>query len=159
MTRFRCWDPNGVPLAPPGSYQNGAATFQISSTGTYTVLFEGQNYGGYGQVATVNYTITAHIDPAPTPIIPAATSGPAGSVHFGDVASGTLADQNAIARYSFTLNNDSNIIFNSLTPNGYLTWTLTGPNGYSLSRNFYYSGSYELGGTSPVLDCTPAPTR
>ena len=63
----------------------------------------------------------------------------------------TLADQNSIARYSFTLAADTNVVFNSLAGDGNLTWTLSGPNGYSLTRNFYYSGGYELGGTNPVM--------
>jgi hypothetical protein len=31
-------DANGKPLAPPQSYYNGAAVFQITTTGTYTIL-------------------------------------------------------------------------------------------------------------------------
>jgi hypothetical protein len=130
-------DPNGRPLAPPQSYQNNPAIFPITVSGTYTILFEGENY--FGPTPSVGFTLTAYVDLAPTPVV------------FGTLTLGTLAGQNDIARYSFDLATDSNIVFNSLASDGNLNWTLTGPNGYSLSRNFYYSGSYELGGTNPIL--------
>jgi hypothetical protein len=139
IDRILVLDANGNPLAPPQSYQNGAAIFPITLSGTYTILFEGENYYYYGQVPSVAYTLTAYVDPAPTPLA------------LATFTTGTLTNSTAIARYTFTLGADSNLVFNSVTPNGNESWTLTGPNGYSLSRNFYYSGSYEIGGTNPIL--------
>ena len=129
--------PSGAPLAPAQSYAGNPAIFQIATTGTYTILLEGENTSG--PTASVAYTLTAYVDPAPV------------TVAFAAVTSGTLVNQNAIARYTFTLASDSNVVFNSLTANSNENWTLTGPNGYSLTRNFYDSGSYELGGTNPIL--------
>src|SRR6185437_12448509 len=105
---------------------------------SYTILFEGLNYY-YGQVASVNYKLTAYVDPVPTPLV------------IGSATAGTLVDQNAVGRYTFTLAADTSLVFNSLTPDGNQSWTLTGPNGFYLNRNLYYSGSYEFGGANPVL--------
>jgi hypothetical protein len=129
--QLKVLDPNGVPLAAPASYYDGAATFAINATSDYTVLFEGQNYGCYGQVPTVNYTLTTYVDAPPT------TIGLSAALHFGDTVSGALADPSSIQRYKFTLGAESNIPLNSLTPDGNASWTLTGPNGCSLTRNFY----------------------
>ena len=133
--RILVLDAAGRPLGAPTGFGNDPV-FQIAVTGTYTVIFEGEAYGAPG---TTPFTIAAYVDPPPTP------------VGFGVPTAATLADSGAIVRYGFTLGADSNILFNSLTGDGNLSWTLSGPDGYSLNRNFYYSGGYELGGTSPVL--------
>ncbi len=137
--RILVLDPNGRPLAPPASYRDNPAIFEIAASGTYTILFEGLNYFFYGQQPSVAYSLTAWVDPAPSP------------VSFGTGNAGTLADRSAVVRYAFHLDTDSNVVFNSLAADPDLTWTLTGPNGYNLARSFYYTGSYELGGTNPVL--------
>src|SRR6185437_5937141 len=108
--RILVLDANGKPLAPPQSYYNGAAVFQIATTDSYTILFEGLNYY-YGQVASVNYKLTAYVDPVPTPLV------------IGSATAGTLVDQNAVGRYTFTLAADTSLVFNSLTPDGNQSWT------------------------------------
>ena len=130
-------DPNGAPLAPPAAYRGNVATFAITETGTYTILYEGQV--GAGVLPSTTYTLTAYVDPPPAPLA------------LNTITSGTLATTQSIAQYTFTLATATSLVFDSLTNNYYENWTLTGPGGYSLTRSFYSSGSYELGGTNPLL--------
>lgn len=54
--------------------------------------------------------------------------------------------------YAFTLTNDTKIVFDSLTNNSNITWTLTGPKGVEVaSRALTGSDSVSLSG-SPLLD-------
>ena len=144
--RILVLNPNGNPLAPAAAYGNGAAIFPISATGTYTILLEGETITN-GPVASVPYTLTAFVDPAPTPVA------------FATPTLGTLANQNAIPHYSFNLAAATSVVFNSLSANYYVNWTLTGPNGYSLSRNFYIPAV--MNSAAPIRSCSwrRAPTR
>ena len=127
--RILVLDPSGKPLAPPQIYSN-SPTFQIPTTGTYTILFEGSRYY-YGPQSSVPYTITAFVDPVPAPLT------------IGARVTATLADSNASDRYTFTLNAPARLLFDSLIANSSATWTLTGPNNFNLSRSFYTSdGNY-----------------
>ena len=140
-------DPAGRPLAPP-TQANGSTNYAIKVTGTYTVLYEGQStyYDIYysGVLPTVAYTITAYVDPAPT------------ALAIGTRQTAALGGPNAIARYGFSLAAPTSLLFDSLVNNGQLNWTLTGPDGYSLSRNFTGSDSYDVGGLSTLALATGA---
>src|SRR3546814_13389143 len=54
---------------------------------------------------------------------------------LGATTQGTLALPGDRMRYSFTLAEDALLLFDSLTNNGSLNWTLTGPSGVIDGRN------------------------
>src|SRR3546814_15651643 len=55
---------------------------------------------------------------------------------LGATTQGTLALPGDRMRYCFTLAEDALLLFDSLTNNGSLNWTLTGPSGVIDGRNF-----------------------
>src|SRR3546814_6854232 len=54
-------------------------------------------------------------------------------------------------RYSFTLAEDALLLFDSLTNNGSLNWTLTGPSGVIDGRNFNNSVAYQRDDATPFF--------
>src|SRR3546814_16751053 len=54
-------------------------------------------------------------------------------------------------RYSFTLAEDALLLFDSLTNNGSLNWTLTGPSGVIDGRNFNNSDAYQRDDATPFF--------
>jgi hypothetical protein len=65
---------------------------------------------------------------------------------------GALDSPGETDRYTFTLTADSQVVFDSLTNNGNINWTLTGPHGEVVTaRGFDSSDSANFSGT-PVLD-------
>src|SRR3546814_17547796 len=66
--------------------------------------------------------------------------------------SGRIASPGETRSYAFTLTARTMALFDSLTPNSSLTWTLTGPEGAVVdARRFAQSDSSGFAGT-PVLD-------
>ena len=115
-------DPNGMPLNRFNDYRGTGFTADL--TGSYTILVEQVYY------ASANYTLEAYADPAPTPLA------------LGQTVSGSLADGNTLASYTFTLATSTGLIFDSLTNDGSTYWALSGPNGFYTSNSFAGSDGF-----------------
>ena len=98
------------------SGDNAGTSFTIPVSGTYTLLNEG-NYYSSG-TTTVTFTL-AQQNVVIAPLV------------FNDQASGTLSGRQAIARYDFTLDKISPLVFDALNTSvanaGNLQWLLRGP--------------------------------
>jgi YD repeat-containing protein len=97
------------------AFQN-VGPLTLSQAGTYTLLVEGVVGNGSGGI---NYTVNAvpvH-DPAPV------------ALTLGSTVSGQVGSAGEQERYTFTLTAAANLYFDSLTNDGNLLWTLTGPAG------------------------------
>src|SRR3546814_5570515 len=70
---------------------------------------------------------------------------------LGATTQGTLALPGDRMRYCFTLAEDALLLFDSLTNNGSLNWTLTGPSGVIDGRNFNNSDAYQRDDATPFF--------
>ncbi len=131
-------DPTGAALPQTGNLAS-TTDYAITQTGTYTILVEGRlGYYDFGNTrGGVAYSLTAYVDPAPTPLA------------IGATATGTLADNTALVRYTFTLSSPSTLVLDTL--GGDPTLTMTGPDGYYLNENLYYSDSSSVGGDPALM--------
>ena len=115
------------------SGDNSGTSYVISVSGSYTLLNEGYYYSS----GTNNVTFTlAQQSLTVAPLV------------FNDQANGTLSGRQAIARYDFTLDEISPVIFDALNTSaanvGNLQWLLRGPRGNVSGWNSftdYYAGS------------------
>jgi hypothetical protein len=106
----------------------------VPSTGTYTLLIEGQP----GATAANAYAFNiVKLDNTP----PASPTG--APLTLGDRVSGTLTSPSQRDNYTFTLAADQWLIFDSQT-NISITWSLTGPRGAEVTnRNLISTDSFE----------------
>jgi hypothetical protein len=136
-----------------GTYSNtfgnsGTLTLQLS--GTYTVLFEGQ----IGATSAINYTFNVSSQGHVTVNPPTGTA-----LTLGAVTSGAIATAGQQISYVFTIAGPANLYFDSLTNNGNLNWSLTGPQGAVVSnRGFASSDDTNFGGSSPIINLVVAAT-
>src|SRR3546814_20867209 len=63
-------------------------------------------------------------------------------------------DAGQTERLTFTLASSARLVFDSLTSNGNLLWSLTGPRGAAVTgRSFYRNSEARLVGTEGVVTC------
>ncbi|MBS0641775.1 MAG: LamG domain-containing protein, partial [Proteobacteria bacterium] len=133
---LRLIDPYGRQVFGPDETQNHAWT--AAATGTYTLLIEGRVWDGNAS-NPYKFTLIHVVDPAPLALV------------VGAVTDAEITQPSQVARYSFTLSGAASLYLDSLTDNDQVNWTLTGPAGFSVSRNLRNGESYELGGANPVM--------
>jgi RHS repeat-associated protein len=140
-TYWRLIDPFGnVLYATTLGADGGRLT--LTATGTYTVLIE----GNIGDTGTSSYSF--NVAPITDPTRP---------LTLGSTVNGTLGAPGELDHYTFNLASPSLLYFDSLTNNGSISWTLTGPPGTVVSnRNFSSSDAQNLSG-DPVLSLPAGP--
>jgi hypothetical protein len=100
--------------------------------------------------STGSATMNQDIDNLAIATTPAA---PIPSMTLDSIVSGNIVTGGATERYQFTPTAPTSAVFDSLANDGSLYWSITGPNGSVISgRQFQNSDSWDLGGTSPVIN-------
>ena len=136
-----------------------ASVVLTSSAGAASTVINQAFVGGYtlgtsrlALAGSTSYQAAAQ-DVANVTVVtaPSATAMPI--LALGATVSGTLAQAGAVRAYGLDLATASNLVFNSLTPDDQISWTLTGPNGMAVvrGRSFNASDSIDLPG-NPVLN-------
>jgi len=117
---------------------NDVGTRALPSTGTYTLLIE----GGIGNTAPINYGF--NVQPV---------TNTTAALTLDAQTTGAITEAGQQNFYTFSLTNASQLYFDSLTNDGSLSWTLTGPRGTEVSsRSFTGSDSGNYGSSDPVLN-------
>ncbi|MBN8490904.1 MAG: LEPR-XLL domain-containing protein, partial [Burkholderiales bacterium] len=144
---WRLYDPSGRTLfGPTGFYvDNDIATLTMPVTGSYTLLVEGRIWTVTSGVPRFDYSF--NVQPVSDRQQP---------VQVGERVDGSIQHAGQAVEHQFTLDEARRLLLDVLAPSSTtpeLRWSLTGPDGTLVSgRRWYDSESYELGGTSPVLD-------
>jgi hypothetical protein len=139
-TYWRLVDPNGQVVANSGSYFSDVQP-TLSLTGTYTLLVEGYPYA------------TTTSQPFSFTLFPQADTSAALSLNT--LTDGTVAQPGQLINFTFAVSAQTNVLFDSLTNNGNLDWSLTGPSGVVVSqRSFNGSDSANYGSGSDLIGLT-----
>ena len=135
-TNWRLIDPTGQQVWFDDGFSS-VGTQALASTGTYTLLVEGYVYN----TSPVSYSFNTQ-----------KVTNTTAALTVGATVNGAITQAGQQNFYTFTLANASQLYFDSLTNDGSLYWTLTGPRGTEVSsRSFTGSDSSAISG-DPVLN-------
>ena len=121
-------DPYGRPVFENNyaGYDAGLRTLPVS--GTYTLILDGHNPAD--TLSTYAFTVERRGNTPPPPVTGA-------SVGLGTVVQGTLAVAGEVDPYVFTLATPTRLVFDALTNDYALTWSLRGPRGIEASNQSF----------------------
>jgi len=136
--RWRLIDPNGNFVfnnADFNTVNTDIDTLAVPATGTYTLLIEGR----FNDTGTATYTFNVQpVTDSTTPLT------------LGNVVNGNISPTGEQDNYTFTLASAATLIFDSLTTDTRLRWSLVGPSGTAVSnRGFNNSDSVDI--TDPQI--------
>ena len=135
-TAWRVVGPDNTLTFGPNGLGQDPNTVTLDRTGTYTVLIE----GNVNQTSAADYSFTVY---------PAATNQY--GLSLGTTTAGNLQTPGQTDTYSFSVGQTTNVLFDSLTQNGNINWTLTGTGGDLVSqRAFNQSDAGNISGDSAV---------
>ncbi|PHR92220.1 MAG: hypothetical protein COA78_33630, partial [Blastopirellula sp.] len=120
-------DPNGTALFQY-SFQT-VNNLTLNTEGTYYVVVQGFSEQYDIEIQQVGESVFPPVTVAP--------------LQVGDIATGEFLLANQRDRYTFTLYEDSQLYFDSLTANSSVKWTLTGPAGTAVNRWGFNQDSYQ----------------
>ncbi|HEY6816092.1 MAG TPA: CARDB domain-containing protein, partial [Croceibacterium sp.] len=122
----RLIDPSGNVVFGPNRFINDLEAPVLPLTGTYYLTVEGRI--GSGAPQTLEFAIHAMQEPTQ-------------ALTLGATTAGAIAKPGDRPRYTFSLATDARLVFDSLTDNNSIGWTLTGPTGTIDSRSFQRADS------------------
>ncbi|MCB2003664.1 MAG: LamG domain-containing protein, partial [Rhodoferax sp.] len=135
---WRLIDPFGRTVVDRTHMNNDIGERTLAIDGSYTLLIEGRAYTSGSASYSFNVAL---IDDDATQ-----------AMALDARISGRIDQAGLRDHYSFTLASDTRVLFDSLTNDYYLTWSLTGPGGTLVAdRRMQYSDSHEIGGNSSLL--------
>ena len=135
---WRLLDPFGRTVTGPTSMNTDLGDLTLGLDGSYTLLIEGRVYTS--GTANYSFNVTSLVDPAPV------------AMALDQVVSGRISQAGLKDAYTFTLGQSTRVLFDSLTYNGSLNWSLVGPAGTLVSaRSLQYSDSWEISGNTSLL--------
>ena len=105
-----------------------STTTTLDVAGSYTLLIEGYPY----DIGAGSYTF--NVQPI-APIVPQALT-------LGSAVNSDIAVTGETDVYTFTLASASNLYFDSLSDNGNLQWTLTGPAGTAVNQRSFTNSDW-----------------
>ena len=139
---WRLIDPYGGVVYSGAFSTSGTLTLQ--STGTYSLLLEGSIDASGAIGYTFNVSPQGHVTISP----PTGTA-----LTLGAVKNGTISTSGQQDSYVFTIATAASLYFDSLTSDGSLTWSLSGPRGAEVnSRSFQSSDDGSFSSSNPVLN-------
>src|SRR5258708_23809025 len=112
-------------------------SFTLSSSGTYTVLVEG--YPSNSAPSPFSFTVFTDAD----------TNAP---LTLGQTVTSAVTQPGQLNNYTFTLGAETNAVFDSLTNDGNLNWTLHVPSGAVINQRSFISSAAEIIGVCTLLD-------
>jgi predicted small integral membrane protein len=129
-------DPDGN-LVFDRAFNSDVGEITLSKTGTYTLLMEGAVYEYLSSSYDSRYSFNIlPMEEEPTPLT------------LGQTVSSTMARD----RYSFSLDSNSQLYFDSLTNDGNFKWTIKGTNGTTYYNNRSFTASDGDNITDPILN-------
>jgi hypothetical protein len=135
---WRLLDPYGRTVVDRTHMNNDLGEMTLAIDGSYTLLIEGRAY----TTGSASYSFNVALLDEAVPQL----------MTLGTLVAGRIAQAGQRDIHSFTLATDRRVVFDSLTADDRLLWSLTGPNGTLLAdRQFQYSDSYELAGNTSIL--------
>jgi len=135
---WRLIDPYGRTVVDRTHMNNDLGELTLTVDGSYTLLIEGRAYTA--GAAAYSFNVALLDDPVPQPMA------------LGAVVAGRIAQAGQRDIHSFVLAADTRVVFDSLTSDYNMLWSLSGPNGTVVAdRRFQSSDSYELGGNNGLL--------
>ena len=141
-TTYRLIAPDGTQAWGGYGWMEDRDVAAFAQTGTYWLLVEGR-IDNAQTPKTFGFNIQKVSDLQAT-------------LNIGATVAATLDHVGQRAVYSFSLTEARRLLFDALAPNNNqpdFRWSLIGPRGAEVNgRQLYSSESYELGGTSPLLD-------
>ena len=135
-TYLRLLDPYGRTLLGPTYIGSDIDVSALPYSGTYTLLVEGRHYIG----GNANYGFTVQ------PV----TDGTQ-ALNLNTQTDGSIASAGQRQIYNFNLAADSRLVFDSLTNNGSLNWSLTGPLGNLVNDRTFNSSDSGNRGSATLL--------
>ena len=139
--RWRLVGPNNTLIFDQTWMDSDPGARTLAQDGTYYLSVEGRYNVGSPQTYSFN------VQPIVTNSF---------NLTVGATQAGTIATAGQIDKYSFTLANPTNVLFDSLTNASNLTWSLTGPRGQELgARNLISSDAAQINGC--LLYTSPSP--
>ncbi|MCP5367599.1 MAG: LEPR-XLL domain-containing protein, partial [Hyphomicrobiales bacterium] len=120
-----------------GSDFNDRDVAALEFDGTYTLILEGRIWAG-SDTADYTFNVQKVMDDT-------------AALTLGDAVTGTLDHAGQQDHFTFTLGSQTRLYLDTLTDNANMSWTLTGPDGFAVTRNLRNSNSHDLGGTNPVM--------
>ena len=135
---WRLLDPFGRTVAGPQYMGHDLGELTLTLDGSYTLLVEGRSYSS--GTAAYSFNVVALSEPAPQPMT------------LGELVRGRIAGAGLRQTFEFTLASSTRTLFDSLTNNYYLNWSLAGADGVLVSgRRLQSSDSWEIGGNPALL--------
>ena len=132
---WRLLDPYGRTVAGPTGMGSDIGEMTLGLDGSYTLLIEGRSSAT--GTSSYSFNVVALQDPAPVAMT-------LGEDVYGRITGAGLRDL-----YTFSLASEQRVLFDSLTNNGNLTWSLTGPQGNLVSsRSLQQSDSIDISGNT-----------
>ena len=138
---WRLLDPYGN-LLFNSTFTSNNGPITLPATGSYYLLVE----GNIGDTGSASYTIEAQFLGNTPPTAPTGTA-----LTLGSTVSSTIATAGQQDRYVFNLASNAKLYFDSLTNNGNLQWSLTGPGGAAVTNRPFTGSDGAFGGINPVL--------
>jgi len=134
---WRLLDPYGRTVTGPTSMGSDIGEMTLGLDGSHTLLIERRAYTT--GTARYSFNVTRLVDPAPV------------AMALDPMVNGRIDQAGLRDAYTFTLDSEPRVLFDSLTNNSQLTWTLTGPTGTVVAgRSLQQSESFDIGG-NPAL--------
>ena len=134
---WRLLDPFGRTVAGPTPLNSDLGELTLGLDGSYTLLIEGRSTASGSGSYSLN--VVALQDPAPV------------AMAVGDDVRGRITGAGLRNAYTFSVASPQQVLFDSLTNNGSLTWSLTGPLGNLIAgRTLQQSDSWDVSG-NPLL--------
>ncbi|MBS0641193.1 MAG: LEPR-XLL domain-containing protein, partial [Proteobacteria bacterium] len=131
---WRLIGPNNSVVFGPTYLGYDIGNTTLTQDGTYTLAIEGR----YSNSGATNYSF--NVQPVVTHTA---------SLAIGATKSATLSTPGQSDRYTFDLAGTTQVVFDSLTNNGNMSWSLDGPHGREVDgRAFAYSDADRLGGNT-----------
>ena len=133
-TTWRLFGPDGEPVSGPANFTD-SGEFTLNRTGTYTLAIEGRD----SNTAAFNYSFTL-----------ARVSHRSEAMTIGTSIFDRIETPGSSVAFSFTLAQDTKLLFDTLVGSPSLNWTLTGPRGTVVNARSFYSSDGSSG--NPLLE-------
>ncbi len=138
---WRLVDPFGRQVIAPTNFYYDIEPVTLAWDGEYTLFIEGRIWTTQYSIPPFSYGFTVR------PVV----DDPAVALVIGADTAGAISSVGQVDTYTFELDADRTLYFDSLTNNSSFVWSLAGPDGIVASRNFTASDSADFGSSNPLL--------
>ena len=138
---YRVLDPSGNLLGGSYTYAGSGQQLTLSGGGAYTLLVEGDQTAAS---APTNFSVTVYADADTTQ-----------GLTLGQTVTNTITQPGQLNTYTFSVTSETAAVFDSLTNNSNLQYSLTGPSGTLANQVSFSSADGRSTGSNTRLDLVP----